>query len=603
MHTPSVNRTTGAGKRARKGAIAIMALLIVVVMAILFQTYMTHVLSDMKTGGMFDKVAQYNGERQAIGNLVKEAVLQFYERPRVGQTVPAMNTLIDQYLNQMETGNVTYTVTNIDAFPANAPAAFWPTIPNSAAAGVDTAIGAFWLHSETVPGDLAKGRVARFFGDSNASVLAVLNTAKKDIFSVQVSRATGGNTDATFTFYLRMFQVPVTNFNLVSYAITDNAADIPNALPSLGGGINAGNLNVLALSKMNQNGINLAGTASATTYPYMYRELFSAAASVWEYAFYTNTTFNYIVTDVMNNANDMYMLMDPYAGTVYTQTGSGAAVVMHPQSDPNGLTGFDPEYKYNDGAGNVTTVDINGYRVTVSGGVNPQTGAVTGLLYNDGTPATDYNLDGAINHADVDARDGGPFHLPNELDWTFDLERIAPVTAGSTYRRIYVHLPDALGTIQRSQINMIDSVHGTVGALPVIICVEGWSRANTLITNPGAAIPANYQVYLDGDLTDQQVMIYSVGTNVLLANNCSMDGVLLFDDKIAGFSRNNHAFTFRGLFAWNGGMTAPNLVPSAISINEDHISVAPLPAGTVNQFRSLAPRFMLVDVRSETTLP
>ena len=603
MSTPSGNKKTGAGKRARKGAIAIMALLIVVVMALLFQTYMTHVLSDMKTGGTFDEVAQYNGERQAVGNLVKEAVLQYYERPRLGQAVPSsLSDLVQDYLDQMQAGGTTYTVSSIDPFPANAPTTFWPTIPNSAAAGVDSAIGAFWLHSENVPVDLAKGRVAQFFGDSNASVLEVLNAAKKDIFSVQVTRATGG-THATFTYYLRLFQVPVTNFNLISYAITEKAADIPDTPPDLGNGITLANVNALALSKMNQVGINLLGTASTTTYPYMYRELFSATASVWEYAFYTNTTFNYIVTDVMQDATDMDMLMDPYTGDVYTQTVNGASVTMTRKSSFDGSTGFDPEYKYNDGAGHVTTVDVNGYRVTSTGGIDPRTGVETGLLFNDGTAATDYNLDGAINHLDVDARDGGPFHLPNELDWTFDLEKIVPVTAGSTYRKIYVHLPDTLGTIQHSRVNLIDSLHGTVGATPVILCVEGWSRANKIIVTPGAALPPVYQIFLDGDLTDQQVMIYDVGADILLASNCSMDGVLMFDDKIAGFSRNNHTFTFRGLFAWSGKMTKPNLTPSGIAIDEDHISVAPLPAGTDNQFRSIAPRFMLVDVRSETTLP
>lgn len=579
--------------RTRKGAVVVMVLLIVVAMATLFQAYMTHVLNDMKAGSTFDTRAQLNGERMAIGHIVKEAVLQYYERPRVGQSVTSIDALTKEYLDQMAATGVTYTVTLNDTFPVNG-STFWPAIPNSAAIGTSTAMGTFDLYSEKVPADLSKSRIAQYVGDSSASILGVRKSTKNDVFSVTVKRTEGGSS-INFVYYLRMYQVPVTNYNVIAYAITDKGDDIPNSPPTLGAATTVGDISVLALSKMDAgNSINKGAAAQSTAYPYLYRELFSSAASVWEYVFYNNASnVNYMATDVMKDANDVYMLSDPYLSDVTKTVTTGGVTSAVTCSLQDGSTGFDPEYKSNG-----TTVDAEGYRVTAAGGYVDASGNIVGLLNSDGTVATtDINADGIINHQDVTK-----FGNPDELDWTFDLQKIATINSADSYRQIYVHLPDTIpSTITKAQITITDSVSGAVTGYdkPVIICVEGWSRANNEMKS--VAHPDNYKIYLDGpNLKDQQIMLYVAGVDVLLGSNCSMDGMLFFDDKLAGFNRNNHSFTFRGLAAWNGNMTAPNIPVSGIGMDSNYITITPLPAGTDNQFRSIAPRYLLVDVRSES---
>lgn len=620
------NRNPDA-RRGRRGAVAVMALLIVVVMAVLFQAYLTHVMSDMNAGNTFDRISQYNGERMAIGNLVKEAVLQYYERPRVGQNGFTIQTLLNDYLNAMDNGGpVAYVVNVNSAFPLSTDAAgagiFWPRL-----AGNDTPLsGAFVLHNEALPQNLAKSRVAQFVGDPAQNVLSVRN-GNNDIFQITVSRIENAR-QVNFVYYIRLFQVPVTDFNLIAYGITDVVADIPAAPPAINGATSTsianGNLSVLALSRMDApNDINRNSAVASTAYPYLYRELFSAAAGVWEYVCYNNTdvhgqNINYMM-DIIPNRFGVYVLEDPYMGDVQrvNQGAGGAAPVVDVVSDLAGTNGFDPDYR--DAANN--RVSFNGYRVDADGEflytnanvADPATGVVVDTN-GDGIINEDLDGDGVFDGYDEgDASMGFSLYgstvvpavsQPVSVSWVIDLDRVPNPTTGTdlNYRRIYIHLPDDQATITAYPINIssvtiTDSNPGatTPGAtLPVIICVEGWSCATKMMLNDNTRPNANYTINLEGNLTDQQVMLYAAAADVLITDNCQMSGMLLFDDRLSGFATNNNkTFTLNGLVAWNGTM------PSAtIGMNDPGVTINRL-AGN-NDFRAIAPRFLLVDVRSET---
>jgi hypothetical protein len=634
----STKEKRGVNKaRSRKGAVAFMAVLVVVVMAILFQAYSTHVLSDMKTGQTFDTQSQYNGERMAIGNLVKEAVLQYYERPRVGQDTGSISSILSAYLTAMDNGStvnysISYPATETlltaefpPATDATNPNIFWPKIPDVSVLNAETKIGGtsstFILKDVAVPSDILKSRVAQFVGNPDNRILSVFN-GTSNVFPITVTRSEGGKS-INFRYYVRLYQVPVTDFNLAAYAITDVVTDIPATPPTINAATSAkitnGTISTLALSRMNVNtGINKDGTFPMTAYPYIFRELFSSAASVWEYVFYKNTTstgrnINFMM-DVIPNRYGVYALDDPYMGGVTQDNlGAGGTTTTTPKTDMTGASGFDPDYR--DSANNMVNAD--GYRVDANGK----------LLYTSksvavGGATIDTNGDGIINDTDwdgdgiYDGTDEGDaaaayaaygetvvpkLSPPVKVSWTFDLDKVAdPTTGDTTFRRIYIHLPDSqaaidAGQIKDSSITITDLASGAhVGSKPFIICVEGWSSANKLLNHDASRPTNNYKVYLGGgaNMLDQQVALFVVGADVVVSGPCQMNGMLLLDDRLAGFSAVD-SFTLNGLVAWSGVMSS-----AQVGMNVGNVTINRL-AGT-NSFRSVSPRFLLVDVRSET---
>ncbi|GEM_PF-6606802 len=607
--------------RARRGAVAVMALIVILVGAILFQAYTSHVLADLKAAGTFDRYAQLQGERRAIANLVRESVLEYYERPRLGQPEVGLTEILNGYLASMKgASSIDYAAAVVgSAFPNPAKDAFWPNLDPSNIDG-DVPVTGGRIHPISLPPDLAHSRIARYF-DPGAKALSIQDSGgANDIFQIDVTRNGGTDgTDAVFHYYVRLFQVPVTDENLIAYGTSDKAANIPADPPELPDSVKTAianrSISALALSKMNGPGATLFAS-SPNSYPFLFRELFSAASSLWEYVFYVNedkTTHNAVnyASDLFPTEEGVYVLSDPY-------NLSGVTQGLTDLTNMNGSTGFDPDWR--DAADN--HVSSGGYRVDEDGNFLYNSPGVTvtvgGVTYGDTSPAggdgiinEDLNWDGTGN-TEGDAAVAISLGLapakttPVKVFWTFDLDKIPdPTTGDLNFRRVYVHLPENLtgepiSTAANSTITITDTGVGTTSGpvKPVILCIEGWSRANNLIN--GHPYPDNFTVYLrqdGGKLADQQLMIYAVGTDLNVETDCDLDGAILLDDKLAGLSFSGK-LNLKGLLAWHGGMSAPNVATPSVNVNSANLSVARLGSSA---FRAVAPRFLVVDVQSCVT--
>jgi len=607
--------------RARRGAVAVMALIVILVGAILFQAYTSHVLADLKAAGTFDRYAQLQGERRAIANLVRESVLEYYERPRLGQPEVGLTEILNGYLASMKgASSIDYAAAVVgSAFPNPAKDAFWPNLDPSNIDG-DVPVTGGRIHPISLPPDLAHSRIARYF-DPGAKALSIQDSGgANDIFQIDVTRNGGTDgTDAVFHYYVRLFQVPVTDENLIAYCTSDKAANIPADPPELPDSVKTAianrSISALALSKMNGPGATLFAS-SPNSYPFLFRELFSAASSLWEYVFYVNedkTTHNAVnyASDLFPTEEGVYVLSDPY-------NLSGVTQGLTDLTNMNGSTGFDPDWR--DAADN--HVSSGGYRVDEDGNFLYNSPGVTvtvgGVTYGDTSPAggdgiinEDLNWDGTGN-TEGDAAVAISLGLapakttPVKVFWTFDLDKIPdPTTGDLNFRRVYVHLPENLtgepiSTAANSTITITDTGVGTTSGpvKPVILCIEGWSRANNLIN--GHPYPDNFTVYLrqdGGKLADQQLMIYAVGTDLNVETDCDLDGAILLDDKLAGLSFSGK-LNLKGLLAWHGGMSAPNVATPSVNVNSANLSVARLGSSA---FRAVAPRFLVVDVQSCVT--
>jgi hypothetical protein len=598
-----------------------MALIVILVGAILFQAYTSHVLADLKAAGTFDRYAQLQGERRAIANLVRESVLEYYERPRLGQPEVGLTEILNGYLASMKgASSIDYAAAVVgSAFPNPAKDAFWPNLDPSNIDG-DVPVTGGRIHPISLPPDLAHSRIARYF-DPGAKALSIQDSGgANDIFQIDVTRNGGTDgTDAVFHYYVRLFQVPVTDENLIAYGTSDKAANIPADPPELPDSVKTAianrSISALALSKMNGPGATLFAS-SPNSYPFLFRELFSAASSLWEYVFYVNedkTTHNAVnyASDLFPTEEGVYVLSDPY-------NLSGVTQGLTDLTNMNGSTGFDPDWR--DAADN--HVSSGGYRVDEDGNFLYNSPGVTvtvgGVTYGDTSPAggdgiinEDLNWDGTGN-TEGDAAVAISLGLapakttPVKVFWTFDLDKIPdPTTGDLNFRRVYVHLPENLtgepiSTAANSTITITDTGVGTTSGpvKPVILCIEGWSRANNLIN--GHPYPDNFTVYLrqdGGKLADQQLMIYAVGTDLNVETDCDLDGAILLDDKLAGLSFSGK-LNLKGLLAWHGGMSAPNVATPSVNVNSANLSVARLGSSA---FRAVAPRFLVVDVQSCVT--
>jgi len=598
-----------------------MALIVILVGAILFQAYTSHVLADLKAAGTFDRYAQLQGERRAIANLVRESVLEYYERPRLGQPEVGLTEILNGYLASMKgASSIDYAAAVVgSAFPNPAKDAFWPNLDPSNIDG-DVPVTGGRIHPISLPPDLAHSRIARYF-DPGAKALSIQDSGgANDIFQIDVTRNGGTDgTDAVFHYYVRLFQVPVTDENLIAYCTSDKAANIPADPPELPDSVKTAianrSISALALSKMNGPGATLFAS-SPNSYPFLFRELFSAASSLWEYVFYVNedkTTHNAVnyASDLFPTEEGVYVLSDPY-------NLSGVTQGLTDLTNMNGSTGFDPDWR--DAADN--HVSSGGYRVDEDGNFLYNSPGVTvtvgGVTYGDTSPAggdgiinEDLNWDGTGN-TEGDAAVAISLGLapakttPVKVFWTFDLDKIPdPTTGDLNFRRVYVHLPENLtgepiSTAANSTITITDTGVGTTSGpvKPVILCIEGWSRANNLIN--GHPYPDNFTVYLrqdGGKLADQQLMIYAVGTDLNVETDCDLDGAILLDDKLAGLSFSGK-LNLKGLLAWHGGMSAPNVATPSVNVNSANLSVARLGSSA---FRAVAPRFLVVDVQSCVT--
>jgi hypothetical protein len=560
-----------------------MALIIAIVSVIFFQSFLTNIVSDAQSGVSIDEYTQMQGERLAIERIVKEAVLEFYEEQYVKDGKPAHDDgelvkLINTYLDAMKgSGASTFTLTAHDALPdsfGTSRLAFWPNLTLNTAA--TPAIIATTMDQGGAPGTykLAKvnldgsgrstyRRVSSFMPDYSEALQVQRNdTSATDNFAFTVTRATSGVANHVYTVYLRLYQVPVTDFGLISYAIAnsktsipDAPADLTHASTSIADGVADRSIRALCMSKMATSlaggTVNTLNDNSGLLFPYAYREQFSASSLLWEYVCYVREYMDAIVP-----------MSTPYTGpgrlqdiTLYRIRSLSQTGVME------GAT----ENQYN-------IKSIDNYERNGAGAIQYKTDAYGNVVKDGlGNPIPKrYARDVAFGTV-------GP--------WTIDLNNVpddvnttAATIAKDAYRRIYV---TAHGNAADMDLVIKDSATGAGVRKPVLIWINGWS-----VTDSTGA--SNTTVYLDGDLSDQDILIYGAGVTIRTRNNAKVKGAILLDDVSATLvSDDGTDLALNGTLVWKNGANTPPALGKIV-----------FTPGVSDTIRAVAPRFLLVDARS-----
>ncbi len=313
--------------RSRRGGVAVMALILAVVMLLMFQAYITNVISDNGVGESLDRYTQYQGERVALERIVKEAVLEHYELIRMGKASPGVTSLLNSFLSSMAgSSGVTYTASTVPDLPGNSIGSFWPLIR-----GNPQSLGGSYNLFDVPMGNVTSKRKVGQYAPNPASVYAVAGAASTDdVFEFVIDRTGDGNT-VRFNLYTRLYQVPASDYNLISYAIATSPANIPASPPAITSAMSAalanGSLHGLAMTQM--GGGN--AISSAVDFPYSYRELFSAASLLWEWVFYDD---DYIRT-LFPNKNWVFTRMDMSAYDIPSPGLEGFYCVANTDSDGN----------------------------------------------------------------------------------------------------------------------------------------------------------------------------------------------------------------------------------------------------------------------------
>lgn len=515
--------------RSRAGGVAVMALILALVMLLVFQAYTTSVISDIGAGESLDRYTQYQGERVAIERLVKEAVLQYYESARMGVATDSIENVLKAFLTEMDaSSSVDYAVT-LPAFPSNA--SFWPVMD----ASPKSVGGAYSLYDDALESVVSKRRIANYVPNP-AHVYQVRRGTGSgdDVFDVKITRTNGGET-VEYHVYVRMYQVPVTDFNLISYAVASDVASLPDSPPELNSTLNgkssADNFHSLCMTKMDAD----SAVNSTVNYPYAFRELFSSASLPWQLICYKDSYLKSFFT-----GKDFHSIMEL-----------------------------------------VPLVDMSKDTLIAQEAFN---------LANPGSTLAPYN---GISY-DVDGSVTG-----TAKQWTIDLTDVPnndPSATTDGIRSIYIQIPD---TAVDSSVLIKDSAPGVEktehlgdanygSGDPVFIWINGWSRAKL---SPAIA---NYKIYLSGNLTDQDVYIFASGADIVAESGAEMNGAIILDDRLAGLEAAGTlptgGFKVHGLIAWSG-------TNGDVKMNGP-IDVIPWNDTYTSHFRAYAPRFLLVDAQS-----
>lgn len=535
---------------------AVLALVIAVVCVIMFQGFITDVTSDMAAAAELDRHMQLQAERVAVEHIVKEGLLRYYEEARLAAPPAGANTLINGMLDNMEGGGITYSVTSGANLPSNSAGvgagSFWPVL---ASAGTTNLSGVFQLQPENNANGLSLRSVDSFLPPP-LPAQQVIDSSKaaneQPIFPFVITRQVGAQTGSViFTVDARMWQVPITDLNLVSYAIANSAASIPDAPAALSDALTAdiasGTINALCLSKMSTGNV----ISSTTTYPYYYRDIFSAGSLVWEWEWFFGAYMNDYLR-FNEDVDDEKIFWD--------------------------LTPNDHNANDNDSA----TVNLPRFPTTESG-----------MTYHEpsGSGGTAYWTIDLHN-----VRDGVSGASPESQLTAMNTE---------TFRRICVYVPNSEHRDDNNRtiaVRVTDSSPGSVlsgsanpwetAERPVILWFFGREAPGQQLT-----------VILEGDLTDQPVFIIAAGVSVV-CHSAHLNGVLLLEPKNTLFATGGHtgdpALTVDGLLAYDGGVAG---VVGDIGFADGAVVVNPYDTTDgANPFRPIAPRYLLVDTKSVMTI-
>jgi len=262
-------------QKGKKGSVSFFVLLFILAALFFFQSYLNYTTSDYNTGWDLDDRTQRIAEEANLRIIVKQALLTYYERGYfTGQNTSTVAQLINVELGYLNANNeVNYRLTSTPALPARDSDTFWPFLSG------DTTLlnGAFSLTKSDSDRDF--DHVNDFLDPTN-DAFEVQGSGSPD-FPFVFTRSTD---EKSITVNARMWQVPVTDFNLYAYGVPVKDG-IPSDPPSLGDSLSSsvqnGSIRAIALSQIG----SIAGQQT-TTYPFYYRELFSAGAQVWQGLFY-----------------------------------------------------------------------------------------------------------------------------------------------------------------------------------------------------------------------------------------------------------------------------------------------------------------------------
>jgi hypothetical protein len=303
-------------RKGKKGSVSFFVLLFILAALFFFQSYLSFTTADYNTGWDLDDRTQRIVEEANLRIIVKQALLTYYERGYFSDPDSStVEQLINVQLGYLNANNsVSYTLASTPVLPGRGDD-FWP-----------------FLRGDTTSleggGSLVKSSSDRDFDHVNDFL-----TPDKDAFEVQnagdpdfpfvFTRSTDG---ASITVNARMWQVPVTDFNLYAYGVPVKDGIPVNPPPlsaSVSSAIQNGSLRAITLSQIG----SIAGQQT-TTYPFYYRELFSAGAQVWQGLFYGLGYYNQfrntqVYTDHDINKDEEYE--DRISGLRYRRIGGSDA--------------------------------------------------------------------------------------------------------------------------------------------------------------------------------------------------------------------------------------------------------------------------------------
>jgi hypothetical protein len=172
------------------------------------------------------------------------------------------------------------------------------------------------------------------------------------------------------------------------------------------------------------------------------------------------------------------------------------------------------------------------------------------------------------------------------------------------FRKVYIYVPPSLGTDvehagEQIFLRITDSTPGTCCIPRPTIGKTPRSQSSSLLNGRQNVTTHDYIVELDGDLRDQPVFIMAAGVNIR-CNDTRINGALILEPGRAVFTDSGHAgnppLTVNGLLAFDGGVAN---VMGGLDLADGDVVVGGL---ATNPFRPIAPRFLVVDTESTMTI-
>jgi hypothetical protein len=307
---------------SRRGFISGLAILMMVVMLTMMTGYFTQFTTDNNAGQELSYFQQIAADRNSVEQIVKEAVLYYYESALFGDApVDPLETVINTALGQLNNSSIDL------LFVLDTAASPLPVMPTNSAnflcvnlSGGNTPFGDGFELFPIAGQSPTIRRVDRYL-NPNMSRLIVAPATTTDAEGHRytfVIRRTGpggvGRVDVTYTVSLKMYQVPLTDFNLLgaSYVKDGYPAMLNTVVPltdaggnplQLSANINNGTLFGMCTSWPQDN----QSLGNVVQWPNYYREALSAGSVAWEY-FWESDACN---QQFIDNATLAIQLDDP----------------------------------------------------------------------------------------------------------------------------------------------------------------------------------------------------------------------------------------------------------------------------------------------------